>query len=89
MPLVMLRRLALVHPSYDLRLLVLDPLVNLSTSGRLVPVHSRRKSRVLLAGDLLVRLVLAASTAWVVLVLGCCETVGNAAFILWHISISL
>lgn len=89
MPLVMLRRLALVHPSYDLRLLVLDPLVNLGTSGRLIPMHSCRKSRVLLAGYLLVRLVFAASLAWVVLVLGCCETVGYAALILWHISISL
>lgn len=84
---MLLCSLALFLPPQNLRLLVLDRLVNLSPPRRLVPVHLGRQGRILLAGYLLQRLLLAATAVGVVvvqqLVLGIGrKAVGYAALIL-------
>lgn len=77
-----LGRLALIHTPDDLGLLVVDLLVDLGAPRRLVAVHLGGEGSVVLAGDLLNRLLLAAAVGGVVLVVGRGETVGDAALVL-------
>lgn len=79
---LLLSRLALIHAPQDLGLLVLDGLVDLCAARGLVAMHLGREGRVVLAGDLLLRLLLAAAVLGVVLVLGGREAVGYAALVL-------
>lgn len=85
---MLLRLLTLVHPLYNLCLLILNPLVDLGTLGRLISVHPRREGRIVLASDLFLRLVLSTAVQGVVLVLGDCETVGYAALILCRVMLA-
>lgn len=80
---LLLGRLALIHALDDLCLLVLDLFVDLGTARRLVAVHLRGEGGVVLAGDLLLGLLLAAPLIGVILVIGGRKAVGYAALILW------
>lgn len=79
---LLLGGLALLHAPQDLSLLVLDGLVNLGAARGLVAVHLGGEGGVVLAGDLLLGLLLAAAVLRVVLVLGGREAVGYAALVL-------
>jgi len=79
---LLLSRLALIHASQDLSLLVLDGLVDLGAARGLVAMHLGRKGGVVLAGDLLLGLLPAAAVLRVVLALGGREAVGYAALVL-------
>lgn len=78
----LLRSLALIHTTNDLRLLVINLLVNLCTSRRLVSVHLGRQRRIVLASDRLGALDLATAIGGIVLIVGGRQTVGYAALIL-------
>lgn len=82
---LLLGRLALLHALQDLSLFVLDGLVDLRAAGGLIAVHLGRQGGVVLAGDLLLRLLLAAAVLWIVLILGGREAVGYAALVLWGV----
>lgn len=78
----LLSSLALIHAANNLRFLIINLLVDLGTPRRLVAVHPGGQGRVVLAGNLLGGLDLAAAVGGVVLVVCGGKTVGYAALVL-------
>lgn len=79
---LLLRSLALLLPREDLRLFILNRLVNLGALRRLISMHLGRQGGIVLPSDLLGRLLLAAALGGVVLVFGSRKAVGYTALIL-------
>lgn len=85
---LLLRSLALILPPQNLRLLVLNRLVDLGTPRGLISMHLGRQGRIMLASNLLGRLLLSAARRRVILVMGGRQAICYAALILYIVQVT-